>query len=206
MNASTWSGRLLAVSLAAVAVLVAGCSTSSPSAGPTSTPTVRASSPSGRATTTPAATPAASTGPAPCTSKVLSVVLAQGNSGSTGKFDIRFQNFSGTACTLYGFPSVAFANKSLSAQVGSAATRNMASPERLVTVSPEGNATALISVANASGYPGACDQTAVGGLIVQAPGMTTPVHLPFSGVTCADASYHVLTVNALVAGPMPYAD
>jgi hypothetical protein len=74
----------------------------------------------------------------------------------------------------------------------------------LITVPPEGTAIALITVVNANKYPVACDQTRVGGILVNPPSMTHPVRLPLSALTCANPKYHVLTVNALVQGPQPF--
>src|SRR5262249_14727123 len=82
MDQSTTAGRLLAVSLAGAALLLAGCSTGNASAGPAISRTVTAS-PSGLASQS--ATPSTSAGPASCKAGTLSVVLghARAARGST---------------------------------------------------------------------------------------------------------------------------
>jgi len=201
VDASAGGGRLLAAFVAAsAAVLIAGCSTTSPSGALT-----RSDSPS----VTPAqhsnsSPPAASQA---CKSASLSIVV--GNARTAGgkvRYPIRFQNISAAPCTLSGFPAVSFISKNYMRRVGSPATRNHGSPPHLITVPAEGTAIALISVVNADKYPVACDQTQVGGILVNPPSLTHPVRLPLSALTCANPKYHVLTVNALVQGPPAVGD
>jgi len=201
MDTSTGGGRLLAVSLAGAALLLAGCSTGNASAGPRVRSTVRASS-SGLAS--PSATPSTSAGPAQCKAGTLSVVLghARAARGAT-RYPIAFKNMSADSCTLRGFPEVSFFGKNYSIKVGSAATRNHGSAEHPVGLSPEGTAVALLRVVNAKKYPSRCGQTTVSGISVRPPGLTNSVRLPLSGLTCKNPRYHVLTVNAVVEGPPP---
>jgi hypothetical protein len=198
MHASTASGRLLAALLAAAAVLVAGCSTSSPSAGPAIKMSPPASS-AASATSSPAAT---SAGPGPCKASALSVLLGHARKAA-GKADypIEFINISSTSCTLYGFPRVSFATGSnYSIAVGPAAAHNHASTKHLITVPPEGTARALVGVLNARNFPSGCRETTVTAIVVRMPSFTTSVHLPFNGVTCVNHKDHVLTVNAMMQG------
>jgi hypothetical protein len=200
MNASTRRGRLLALFLAGVAILMAGCSTTSPPAG--RKPTRGPASASRPVTTSSPSTPTTAAGPATCKSSALSVLLGHATkTAGTAYYPIVFQNLSATPCTLYGFPAVAFTGKNYTTRVGPAATRNQSSPERLVTIEPEGTARARIGVADANNYSSSCDQAAVDGLLIQPPSLTNSVRLPFTGVTCVNPGYRVLTVDAVVPGP-----
>ena len=201
MDASAGGGRLPAAFVAAsAAVLVAGCSTSSPS-GALTRPSSPSVTPAQHSSSSP---PAASES---CKSTSLSILVGNARTAA-GKvsYPIRFQNISATPCTLSGFPAVSFISKNYLRRVGSPAKRNRGSPPHLITVPPEGTAIALISVVNADKYPGACDQTQVGGILVNPPRLTHPVRLPLSALTCANPKYHVLTVNALVQGPPAVGD
>lgn len=200
MNASTGRGGLVTVFLAGAALLVAGCSTSNASAGPTISNSSQASPPAPATTSLPA-TP---TGAAPCTVGALGVILAKTRSRrGVADYEIEFKNQQTATCTLYGFPSVAFFGTNDSVQVGSAATMNHSSPEHPVRLVTEGTAIAQLTVANAKMYPSRCRQTTVSGVLVRPPGLTQSVRLPLSSLTCTNREYHVLSVTALVEGPPP---
>ena len=198
MHASTGSGRLLAALLGVAAVLMAGCSTSSPSAGPA----IKKSPPVASASSETSSPPATSAGPGPCKNSALSVLLGHSRrAASKADYPIEFINISSTSCTLYGFPRVSFATGSnYSIAVGSAAAHSHASSKHLITVPPEGTASALVSVLNAKNFSSGCRETAVTAIVVRLPSFTTSVRLPFNGVTCVNRRDHVLTVNAMVQG------
>ena len=203
MDASTGRRRLLAAFLAGAVVLIAGCSTSNASAGPATSGTAQAS-PSALAATSSPATPGTPAAPPPCKGGAVSVLLEHGRvTGRAAQYPIKFMDMSAIACTLYGFPGVSFSSENYSIQVGPAARDNRGSPEHLVTLQSAGSAIAQISVVNAKKYPRGCRQKRVSGLLVRPPGLTKSVRLPFSGLTCANPRYHVLTVNAVVQGPPP---
>jgi hypothetical protein len=207
MSALFRGAILLTAALAAGVVLIGGCSTSSsPSAGPAATtqPAATGSPSAGAAATTPASTPQATSspaGPGPCQGSALKVALGAGSAAAgTTYYPIRFTNISATTCTLYGFPGVSFTGETYAVQVGPAASRNHSSPEHLVTLAPGAVASALISVIDAGNYSSGCGQTTASGILVYPPNLTTSVGLPFNGMTCVSPKYHVLTVNAVVAG------
>ena len=190
MNASAGSGRSLAAFLAA-ALLMAGCSAST-SSGALKVPKKGSPFPSVHASPPP---------PASCKSDVLSILLGNAKAAAHAvRYPINFQNISAVACTLDGFPEVSFFGKSYSIRVGAPATQNHGTPQHVVTIQPEGIATALLSLENATRYPGGCRQTRVGGILVRPPGLTRSVRLPLSVLACANPKYHVLTVNAVVLG------
>lgn len=207
MAASFRGATLLTAPLAAGVLMVSGCSAgSSPSAGPAGTtqPAATSSASAGTAATTPASTPQATStpaGPGPCQSSALKVTLGPGSAAAgTAYYPIRFTNISATACTLYGFPGVSFTGETYAVQVGPAASRNHSSPEHLVTLAPGAVASALISVVDAGNYPSGCGQTTASGILVYPPNLTASAGVPFNGMTCVSPKYHVLTVNAVVAG------
>jgi hypothetical protein len=132
----------------------------------------------------------------------VSVLLDSATSaGGLTNYPIEFINVSGTPCNLYGFPSVYFATgKSYSTPVGAAAAKRAGSPEHLITIPPEGTANALISMEDAKNLSSGCRQTTVTGILIHPPGLTKTVRIPFSGLTCANPRYHVMTVDAVRIG------
>jgi hypothetical protein len=194
----------LLIGVAAVgAALITGCSKGSPAAAPTVTVTVTPSAISS-AGTSPASGPTATTpaGPGPCQSSALKVTLGKGGvAAGTAYYQILFTNDSTAGCTLYGFPGVSFTGETYAVQVGPAATRNPTSHPTLVTLAPGAVASAQISVVDAQNYPpGPCGLTTASGVLVYPPNLTSSVGLPFNGYTCVH-KYHVLSVDAVVAGP-----
>jgi Protein of unknown function (DUF4232) len=200
--ASLIRGGWVVVATAGAAVLLAGCGAGNPSAGPTVTKTVTVkvtSSPA--AVTSPTSSPTTPAGPGPCQSSALKVTLGRaGAAAGTAYYPIVFTNISGSACTLYGFPGVSFTGETYSVQVGPAASRNHSSPEHLVTLAPAGTASALIAVVDANNYGGGCGQTTVSGILIYPPNLTASVGLPFNSMTCVNAHYPVLSVDAVMPG------
>jgi ABC-type transport system substrate-binding protein len=196
------SSRLLIGVAIVGSALVAGCSSSTPVAGPTVTVTATST---GSASASPSNPPATTTpaGPGPCQSSELKVTLGQGNAAAgTAFYEILFKNDSGTTCTLYGFPGVSFTGETYAVQVGPAATRNLDIQPSLVTLAPGAVASAEISVVDAQNYPpGPCGLTTASGILVYPPNLTTSVGLPFNGYTCVHPKDHVLSVDPVVAGP-----
>jgi Protein of unknown function (DUF4232) len=187
--------------LAAGAALLAGCSSSGTPATAAATSPSPSAVATGSASTTPAGAASSPAGPGPCQSGALKVTLkADGAAAGTAYYSIDFTNVSAATCTLYGFPGVSFTGETYSVQVGPAATRNLSSPRQLVTLAPGAVASAQISVVDAQNYPpGPCGLTTASGVLVYPPNLTTAVGLPFNGFTCVH-KYHVLTVDAVVAG------
>lgn len=206
MDVPIGSGRVLTAFIAAAAALLAGCSAGTPSAGPTGNGTPQAG-PQAHVTSSPVARPSPVAQAAACKLGDLSVLLGNARKvAGAVTYPIRFQNISATPCTVYGFPDVSFTGANQATQVGPAASRNTTSPEHLVTVQPQGSAAAIISVVNATKYPSGCRQARVSGIVVDLPGQTNRVHLSFSGLTCVNPKFRVLTVNAMAAGQLAVGD
>src|SRR3954462_7133879 len=89
---------------------------------------------------------------------------ASGAAGSTYR-PLVFTNTSTTACTLRGYPGVAYVPPTSGLQVGPPASRYAGLRIRTVTLAPGGHAAALLQLVNYLNYPsGACAAKTVSGL------------------------------------------
>jgi Protein of unknown function (DUF4232) len=115
----------------------------------------------------------------------LSAGTGTGAAGST-YYALDFTNVSHSACTLDGYPGVAFVTSGPHrSEVGRPAFRDAAFPSHVVTLSPGGTAHADLQVQLAQNYPAAvCKPVAAHGLRALLPGSTDALHLKFSAVTC----------------------
>jgi hypothetical protein len=204
---------------AALAVLVTACGTAaSPSATPGSTTRGTASTPaSPPSTTSPTSTPAPATGtagaasttdpsqsarqasaPPACLSRYLHAApgAAQGAAGSV-YVEIVFTNLSQQPCSLYGYPGVSLASGTPLRQVGLAATENPVPPRELVTLLPQGTASALLRIVDAGNYSAAqCGPVATSWLQVYPPNQTVPLYVRYSSHGCAKP-VHLLSVDVV---------
>jgi Protein of unknown function (DUF4232) len=194
------SRTLAAAACIALAGLLAGCGSSSPSARPTVTVTVTAP-----ASSAPASSPSGSTtqpgGAAGCATSVLSGSLGSGGAAAgTTFYSIEFTNTSSSACTLYGYPGVSFVTASGS-QVGSPATEDPVYPRQLVTLAPGATAHAELGVGTAQNYPSStCSPVAVSKLKVYPPGQTDALVLAISTTACSNTSVQILSVQTVQPG------
>ena len=119
MRASAITGRrMLAVcGLTSVAFLAAGCGSAGTAAAPAKTVTVTITP---KSSVTPA--PSSSSGPSQCTPTDLRLAVGAAN-GAAGTiyYPLDFTNASSSACTMYGYPGVAFVSSPGGSQVGAAA-------------------------------------------------------------------------------------
>lgn len=198
-----------ALLLISAAALVAACSASSapPSPPPSSSPASSSGAPSSSPpastappTSAPATTPAAQ-GPQPCPTRALQVKpgTSGGAAGST-YLTILFTNISTTTCTLYGYPGVSLAGGSPVSQIGLAAKENPQTPRQLVTLSPGGQASALLRIVDAQNFPPRrCDLRQAMDLLVYPPNQTTPVYVGYKAAACAKP-VPLLTVDVVKPG------
>lgn len=200
------------VALMSAAALVAACSSSTPpTSPPSSSPATSSPAPSSPApsspdstappSSAPATTPPAAQGPQPCPTRSLQVKpgISQGAAGST-YLAIVFTNISSTTCTLYGYPGVSLAGGSPVSQIGLAAKENPQTPRRLVTLSPGGQANALLRIVAAQNYPDTrCGLTQAAYLKVYPPNQTTPVYVGYQVAACTKP-VGLLTVDAVRPG------
>ncbi len=136
MRASAITGRLaLAGScLTSLAVLTAACGSSTPAGTPTRTVTVTATAP---APGSPSAVTPSPSGPQPCAATDLKLTVGAAN-GAAGTifYPLDFTNTSGSACTMFGYPGVAFVSSPGGSQIGAPANRRVAAAPTVIIVTP----------------------------------------------------------------------
>jgi len=186
--------------LAAMCVATCACSGSSPAAQPTHTATAH----------TRAGTPAAAPSPssasgspaaAGCLTKDLtaSVGSPQGFAGGL-EIAIIFKNLGHAACTLYGYPGVAQAAGTPVTNIGQPSTENPATPRTLVTLPPNGNASAMLRIADSLKYPdGTCKPVKATWLAVIPPNQKTALHVSFGSTACK-GNVKLLSVTTVQQG------
>lgn len=194
---------IAAAALATVAALAAACGGSAPSATPAKTVTVTAS-PQAPASTSPGTatgTPAAPGGPAPCPTRSLGLKpgLSQGAAGSVYQV-LDFTNISNVPCTLYGYPGVSLAGGHPVTQVGLAASRDPATPRKLVTLAPGQVANALLRIVDALNFPASrCGPVKTQWIQVYPPNQTTPIFLGYKTTACSKP-VRILSVSVVQPG------
>jgi hypothetical protein len=191
--------RTAAVATCALAVLAAGCGTQH--AGQHA---VAHSAPGAAATTSSHVVAVAATStPSRCRLASLSVRLGPAGhaAGSTYR-PVVFTNTGGAACTLRGYPGVAYVAPTSGRQVGAEASRDDAVRIRTVTLAPGGHAAALLQLVNPFNYPAAdCVAKTVSGLRVYPPGSTTAAYVAFARHRKACSSdVHQLSTRVVVRG------
>jgi hypothetical protein len=191
---------LLIAILAAMCVTTCACSGSSPAAQPTHTATAhpRAGTPAAAPSPSSASgSPAA----ASCLTKDLtaSVGSPQGFAGGL-EIAIIFKNLGHAACTLYGYPGVAQAAGTPVTTIGQPSTENPATPRMLVTLPPNGNASAMLRIADSLKYPdGTCKPVKATWLAVIPPNQKTALHVSFGSTACK-GNVKLLSVTTVQQG------
>jgi len=111
-----------------------------------------------------------------------------------------FQNTSGDACWVRGFPGVSYVAGGDGHQVGGPAVRDHSrgpSSARIWLI-PNGHAYALLNQANPHNFPSSdCDPTDVRGLRVYPPEETESVYVPDATQACADGDTGRPQISAL---------
>jgi hypothetical protein len=202
---------LLAATLVAAGVAVAGCGSSSPPASSPSSPSSVSTSssvsapptPSSSASTsgTPTPSPSASVQAAGCLSRYLhgATGLAQGTAGSV-YVTITFKNLDNVPCTLYGFPGVALAAGTPVTDIGQPSTEDMTTARELVTLQPDGYANATLRIVDAGNFPpSVCKQVDTTWLAVIPPNQRIPLYIPWKSAACK-GSAKLLSVTAVRPG------
>ncbi len=198
----------LLTSAAVLVVLLAGCSggssPSSAASAASSSPAASASESSASPTASPSdtASPSASgAGSTACTTAQLAVALGQTDSAAGNQYTpIVFTNRGAAACTMAGFPGVAFVNTA-GQQVGPAAVRE-AQPVQTVQLPVGGSAHAIMDFHDAGLYSAsACQAAAATYLQVYPPNQTAAVRLTSSQQVCTQPmSSPQLTVRPVRPG------
>lgn len=116
-----------------------------------------------------------------------------------------FTNTGALPCELYGYPGVSVVKSPSGPAVGTAAQRDAAATPAVVTIAPQGTASAPLQIALAGNYPSArCQPTPASGLSVYPPGSTTALYVALAHLTgCAASGVDILTVQpvATPSGP-----
>lgn len=133
-----------------------------------------------------------------CRTAGLVMWLNPEGSGTAGSFyyKLEFVNLSGRTCTLAGYPGVSAVNLS-GRRIGASAKREVTGRPRTVTLSPEGEATAIVRVVDVGALPSSCRPAAAAGFRVYPPGESASKMVPYPFRTCANARESAISVRAL---------
>jgi Protein of unknown function (DUF4232) len=176
-----------AAGLIAAVLLAAGCGTARDSSG-----TAAAGGGSGSSSPQSAGSSEAATGSGECPADDLKLTIGPGN-GAAGSiyYPLEFTNTGSAACTMYGYPGVAFVTKAGGTAAGGTvlgepAFRNAAFAPKQVTLAPGATAHASLQVQAAQNYPVATCKPVTGHwLQVYPPGSRVAEYVRFTAVTCA---------------------
>ena len=149
-----------------------------------------------------AARPAAAAVPPRCGTAALTAWLGIPGDGYAGGvvYQLELSNTSNHTCTLYGFPGVS-ALAPGGHQLGSAAGRDHADPNRLVTLGRGATAHAELRITDVSNFPpSSCGETTAVALRVYPPGATRSLEVPFSFAACGKSGPVYLHIGTTVGG------
>jgi hypothetical protein len=201
MRASAITGRraLAGACLAALAVLAAACGSAAPAAAPTRTVTVTATA---SASASPNAVTPSPSGPLPCATTGLKLTVGTAN-GAAGTifYPLDFTNTSGSACTMYGYPGVAFVSSRGGSQIGAPASRRIATAPTVITVAPGATAHATLAVSDVLIGNNCKHQLQVNWVQVYPPDQFKALFAPLSRQGCADKSLVTMGVTTVTSGP-----
>jgi len=179
------------------AFLVTACGSSGTGAAPTRTITVTVTPSS------PAPSTSASSGTSQCATADLRLTVGRSNGAAgTVYYPLDFTNTSSSACTMYGYPGVAFVSSPGGNQVGAPAGRESSTVPALVTLVPGATAHATLAVSdvlisnNCMGH-----QVQVNWLQVYPPDQSSALFAQLSRQGCAEQSLVTMHVNTVSSGP-----
>jgi hypothetical protein len=198
MRASAITGRALAgFCLTSLAVLAIACGSSAPAATPAKTVTVTGT-PSGP----PAPATPAPSGPQPCAAADLKLTVGASN-GAAGTifYPLGFTNTSGSACTMFGYPGVAFVSSPGGSQIGAPASRRTAAAPAVVTVAPGATAHATLAVSDVLIGNNCHHQVQVHWVQVYPPDQFSALFARLSRQGCADKTLVTMGVTTVTGGP-----
>jgi Protein of unknown function (DUF4232) len=149
-----------------------------------------------------AARPAAEAVPPRCGTGALTAWLGIPGDGFAGgvNYQLELSNTSRHACSLYGYPGVS-ALGSGGHQLGSAAGRDHAERNRLVTLSPGATAHSVVQIADVSVFTSStCGPATAVALRVYPPGATRSLQVPFTFRACGKKGPVYLHVRTTEGG------
>lgn len=192
---------LLIATLAALAAVTCACSSSGPSAQPAHTVTVTARAAAGRsASAAPTPSPPTSLVAARCQTSHLSASAGAPQGYRSGlQMVITFKNTGTAACTLHGWPRV-WQSTGPVTNIGQPAIKGPAPAATVVTLPPNGTASARLQIEDSATYPTAtCKPVKATSLAVIPPGESTATHISFGSTACK-GSAKLMTVTTVVQG------
>jgi len=189
---------LAIISLASAGLLAVAC-TSAGTPGATKTVTVTPAPSTKTVTASPTAAP-----PGLCRNKDLRLAVGQQNGAAgTVYYPLDFTNVSSAACTMYGYPGVAFVTAQGGSLIGAPAGRRVIDgiTPTLVTLQPGATAHATLAISDVL-VSNQCHNHQVPVTMVQVypPDQYTALFAPFSRTGCADKSLVVMWVSAVTPG------
>jgi len=184
--------------LASLAILATACGSSTPAAAPTRTVTVTATA---SAPASPMVTPSPS-GPQPCATTDLKLTVGAAN-GAAGTifYPLDFTNTSGSACTMFGYPGVAFVSSPGGSQIGAPASRRTAAAPTVITVAPGATVHATLAVSDVLIGNNCKHQQQVNWVQVYPPDQFSALFASLSRQGCADKSLVTMGVTTVSSGP-----
>ena len=192
----------LIATLAALGVTTCACSSSGPAAQPAHTATVTAHAAASKSVPpAPHPSPPTSAVAARCQISHLSATAGAPQSYASGlQMVIVLKNAGTAACTLSGYPTVTQAGGTPAANIGQPAGANPAAPHTVVTLPPNGDASARLRIGNSATYPAAtCKPVKATSLAVIPPGEKAALHVSFGSTACK-GSAKLMTVTTVVQG------
>jgi hypothetical protein len=149
-----------------------------------------------------AARAAAAAIPPRCGTAALTAWLGipgDGYAGGVG-YQLELSNISNHTCSLYGFPGVS-ALAPGGHQLGRAANRGHAVPNRLVTLGRGATAHAELQITDVTAFPpSSCGKTTAVALRVYPPGATRSLEIPFTFQACGKSGPVYLHVGTTEGG------
>lgn len=128
-----------------------------------------------------------------------SVGAPQGNANGL-QIVVVFMNTGTAPCTLSGYPTVTQAGGTPLTKIGQPATPSKAMPRTVVTVPPNGSASARLQIANSANYPvGTCQPTKATSLTVVPPDQKSALHVSFGSTACKGTA-KLMTVTTVQQG------
>jgi hypothetical protein len=198
MRAPTITGQrmLAACCFASIALLGTACGSSgTPAPVKTVTVTIRPS-------TSPTPAALAPSGPLPCLTTDLRLTVGAAN-GAAGTifYPLDFTNASTSACTMYGYPGVAFVSSPGGSQIGVPAGRGSNTVPALVTLEPGATAHATLAVSDVLiGNNCLHHQVQVHWVQVYPPDQYSALFASLSRQGCADKSLVTMHISTVSGG------
>jgi hypothetical protein len=126
-------------------------------------------------------------------------IPGDGYAGGVG-YQLELSNISNHTCSLYGFPGVS-ALAPGGHQLGRAANRGHAVPNRLVTLGRGATAHAELQITDVTAFPpSSCGKTTAVALRVYPPGATRSLEIPFTFQACGKSGPVYLHVGTTEGG------